>query len=320
MANPKKIIVVVGATGNQGGSVAHTFLALPTWHVRCITRDLSSPASKDLATLGAEVVQADLFDISSLSQAFANANAIFLNTNFWERYRADAPEDAGKDISLLSYTQEVSHGTNAAVAAAGVPSLDRFVYSSLSPLKKHSQGKYSQSQHANSKCAIVEYIETSQPELAKKTSIIYLGAYNTNALLTPNLDPASGMYKFVVPMKKETRIPIVDPKTSTGPFVRCLIEDEEPGTNFLAHDKDSYLNMEELVGVWSSVTGKEARLVAVSIDFMHKQFGVPMELLDTPAYISEYGYTAGIESLVRPAQLKNPPATKSFAEWLKENN
>ena len=49
---PKKIIVVVGATGNQGGSVVNTFLGLPAWQVRGITRNASSEAAKKLKEKG----------------------------------------------------------------------------------------------------------------------------------------------------------------------------------------------------------------------------------------------------------------------------
>jgi NAD(P)-dependent dehydrogenase (short-subunit alcohol dehydrogenase family) len=119
-----KIIVVVGATGNQGSSVAHTFLKLPGWHVRCVSRNPSSPASQALASLGAEVVRADLSDASSLSTAFSNANAIFLNTDFWETYRSPATatlaKEKGTTDSEIAFEVEVSNGTNAAHAAAAV--------------------------------------------------------------------------------------------------------------------------------------------------------------------------------------------------------
>jgi len=82
MSHAKKTIVVIGATGNQGSSVARTFLALPDWHVRCVTRNPCSAAAKDLVLLGASVVRADLSDIDSLRSAFDGAHSIFLNTDF----------------------------------------------------------------------------------------------------------------------------------------------------------------------------------------------------------------------------------------------
>ncbi|KAL5316429.1 hypothetical protein ACEPPN_015476 [Leptodophora sp. 'Broadleaf-Isolate-01'] len=313
MSSTKKIVAIVGATGNQGSSVAHTFLNLPNWHVRCLTRNPTSPASQKLASLGAEVVKADLSSLHSLSQAFANANAIFVNTDFWEQYRD--PKSTTKDSSQQSFDLEVSHGKNAAIAAAGVASLERFVYSALGPMKRASKGKYPDSHHWESKNAIVDYIESEQVELAKKTSFIYLGAYATNAFLVPNLDSKTGKYTFVLPMKRDSRMPIIDPAKSTGPFVQALIETEEPGKKLLAYD--SYLSIGELVDLWSTVTGKEAVLSEVTVEFMHKQFGVPMEVLGGPAFIDEFGYMAGLTGVVEPDQLNVKVETASFEEFLR---
>ncbi|KAH7391491.1 hypothetical protein BKA64DRAFT_696213 [Cadophora sp. MPI-SDFR-AT-0126] len=305
--NNKKVIVVVGATGNQGSSVANTFLKLDNWHVRCLTRNPSSTAAQNLASQGAEVVKADLSDITSLLEAFQNANAIFVNTDFCMFFGHEK-----------SFELEVSHGKNAAIAAAGVKSLERFVYSALGPMKKASNGKYPHSYHWESKNAIVDFIENEQPELAKKTSFIYLGAYATNAFLVPQLDPSTGKYALVIPMKKATKMPIIDPGKSTGPFVQALVETEEPGKKLLAYDSD--LSMGEVVNIWSKVTGKEAIVNEVTVDFMHKQFGIPLEVLGGPAFIEEFGYMAGLTGVIEPHQLKTKVVTASFEEFLKERD
>jgi len=58
--SPKKILVVFGATGTQGGSVVRSILADPktaaVYHIRAVTRDPSKPAALKLIELGAEVV------------------------------------------------------------------------------------------------------------------------------------------------------------------------------------------------------------------------------------------------------------------------
>lgn len=51
--------------------------------MRAITRNPSSTAAEELAALGAEVVQADLSDESSVRKAFEGAYGAFLVTNFW---------------------------------------------------------------------------------------------------------------------------------------------------------------------------------------------------------------------------------------------
>ena len=56
-----KTIVVTGATGLQGGSVARIFLLDPKlkeeWKVRGVTRDVTKEKSKELEEMGAEMVQ-----------------------------------------------------------------------------------------------------------------------------------------------------------------------------------------------------------------------------------------------------------------------
>lgn len=315
MATPNKIIVVVGATGNQGSSVAHEFLKLPNWHVRCLTRNPSSAAAQALVVLGAEVVQADLSDVSSLTRAFAKANAIFLNTNFWETYRVIAAKDE-KSASATAFEAELSHGKNAAIAAADISSLERLVYSALPPMKTHSKGKYGSGGHWDTKASIIEYILKEQPELAKKLSLIYLGGYNTNPLLSPRFNTATGKYSFISPLAKEIRMPVIDPQQSTGRFVRALIEDEEAGTKLLAYDTDSYLPIGEIGDLWSKASGQEADYVFVPPAIMHQQFGISMEMLDAPGYISEYGYMGGVDNFIEPSQLKAPIKTRSLEDWM----
>ncbi|KAI0478346.1 NAD(P)-binding protein [Xylaria cf. heliscus] len=312
----KKIVAIIGATGNQGSSVARTFSSLPNWHVRAITRQPSSEKATQLANLGCEVVQADLEDVASLSRAFDGAHAIFLNTDFWASFRASAlAADDPEKSSKLGYETEVMHGKNAVQVAANVPTLERLVYSALGPMNRASNGKYPTSYHWETKAAIVDYIEQEQPELAKKTSVIYIGAYVTNPLLTPKLDPTSGEYKVVINCSGATRFPITNETQSTGLFVRALIEDEAPGTKLLAYD--SYLTIDQAIETWSRVTGKPAKLISVTLEQMHKLTGLPYEVLWAPSYMEEFGYMAGISNHIEPHQLTQKVITPSYEDYLR---
>ena len=126
--------------------------------------------------------------------------------------------------------------------------------------------------HSNAKTNIVEYIETEQPALAKKTSLIYAGAHTENRRLNPSFDPDSGKYTFRLPLKEDTRTPINDPRKSVGPFVRALVEDEPPGVKLLTYD--SYLSMGEVVDKWSKASGKEAVFVPITTKEIHEKMGV----------------------------------------------
>lgn len=305
-----KTIAIVGATGNQGFSVAQTFLKLDNWHVRALTRNPSSTTAQSLAAQGAEVVVADLSDIDSLHAAFADAHVIYSNTDFWGPYLACGDSEE-------AYAAELQHGRNAAIAAAGVATLERYIYSTLGPMKKHSKGKYPHSYHWDSKAEIMEYIQTEMPQLAAKTSYIIIGAYSTNPLFMPRWNPDLKKYQLVITIAKDAMMPIIATKDSTGPFVQGLIE-EPPQTRLLAYD--SYLSMEEALDVWRRVTGKTAELVVLKPEEMHAQFGIPWEVLDGPSFIEEFGYTGGIENVIHPSQLKTPVKTDSFEEWLSKSN
>jgi uncharacterized protein YbjT (DUF2867 family) len=66
----KKIITVFGATGAQGGGLAHAILndSNSEFAVRAITRDPNSDKAMELARMGAEVVAGDVDDKDSIKR------------------------------------------------------------------------------------------------------------------------------------------------------------------------------------------------------------------------------------------------------------
>lgn len=189
----KKLVVVLGATGNQGGSVARRFLQDPRYAVRGLTRDASSAAARELAALGAEVVQADLDDVQSLKAAFAGANVIFSVTNYWEPFfrpdcRAKAQE-LGITCRRYAYDVEYRQGKNIADAAATVAdSLDDngFLVSTLSHAAKCSNGKFKDLYHYDAKADVFpDYVAANYPQLAAKMSCIHTGFFTTSHRILP---------------------------------------------------------------------------------------------------------------------------------------
>jgi hypothetical protein len=256
-----------------------------------------------------------LGDPASLTAAFANVDAIFLNTNFFEVFFQEkaALEAEGKDIAAASQTAfeaETTWGKNAADAAAAIPTLERIVFSILPSAVV--DGKKTRSLHSETKAWTAAYIEREHPTLAKKLSLIFPGAYNTNQLFVPVEDQASGKYNFYVPVLPEKHMPIIDPTKS--------IEDEPPGIKMLAYDTDSNLTIADAVETWSRATGREGVLVTVSTDFAHS-LGAPWEFLDVVNVVNERDYI-GLhpEGIIHPSQLKAKVQTKSFEQWLKDDN
>lgn len=113
--NQDKLIVVGGATGQQGGATAR-YLLKDGWKVRALTRDPNKDAAKALAAQGAEIVQNDLDDAAGVARALEGAYGAFSVQNYW--------------LPNVGYEGEVKQGKIFADAAkaAGV---QHFVYTSV---------------------------------------------------------------------------------------------------------------------------------------------------------------------------------------------
>jgi uncharacterized protein YbjT (DUF2867 family) len=98
-----KLLVVFGATGNQGGSVIDAILRDPKtsskFKLRGVTRDTSKPAAQRLADKGVEMVAADMSDKDSLSKAMTGAYAVYSVTNYWESMSAEVEVTQGKNVA-----------------------------------------------------------------------------------------------------------------------------------------------------------------------------------------------------------------------------
>ncbi|MFU4219449.1 NmrA/HSCARG family protein [[Pseudomonas] boreopolis] len=70
-------IVVLGATGQQGGAVARSLIADGRWQVRALSRHPDSGTARRLAADGIQVVVGDMDDPASLQAAFAGAYGVF---------------------------------------------------------------------------------------------------------------------------------------------------------------------------------------------------------------------------------------------------
>ena len=117
--NEKKLIAVVGATGQQGGGVVRALQASGQFNVRALSRD---PAEhRELAD---EVVEADLNRPETLKAAFEGAHGVFLVTNF---------QESGTDESKQAA---------AAVRAAKDAGVKHFIWSTLPNVEAISAGKF----------------------------------------------------------------------------------------------------------------------------------------------------------------------------------
>jgi uncharacterized protein YbjT (DUF2867 family) len=122
----RDVILVSGATGKQGGAVAHHLLQAGL-RVRAMTRKPDGDAARALAVRGAEVVRADLDDASSLERATAGTWGVFGLQNTWEA-GVVREEEQGKRLAEVARAQGVQHYVYSSVGSAhlqtGIPHFD----------------------------------------------------------------------------------------------------------------------------------------------------------------------------------------------------
>jgi uncharacterized protein YbjT (DUF2867 family) len=80
----KKLLTILGATGNQGGSVIDVVLANPEfqqkYRLRGVTRNASSASAQELTKKGVEMVSASVNDVEALKSAFRGSWGVFAVT------------------------------------------------------------------------------------------------------------------------------------------------------------------------------------------------------------------------------------------------
>ncbi|KAG8356453.1 hypothetical protein FVEN_g5814 [Fusarium venenatum] len=303
-----KVIVILGATGNQGGSVAEAFLSEPDWRVRAITRNAKSSKAQALSSKGTQVVQADLDEPSTLVAAFEGANAIFAVSDFWGLY---------SDLA------------NKSRAKPGQPLNQWAAEHEEQQLKnKWSKGKYTRVYHFDGKARAAEYIPKAQPDLWAKTSVFQAGLFLSNFVQLPlnqpikvsrhfllqeirqnniNTQNTEGVAQFISPLDPDTKFPFIAAEEDSGPIVKALIIQEPAGHNLIGYRE--WLTSKEIAESFTKATGIES--AAVKSDgtfppgFSEEFVG---EMKDCFGYFNEFGYEGRDDpTIVHPRDLKSAP-------------
>lgn len=137
----KQIILVTGATGAQGGSVARALLDGGAFAVRALTRNPESEKALALRQAGAEIVGGNMDDPESLNRAMQGAYGVFGVTSYWEHF--DREYRHGKNLIDAVQRSDVRH----------------FIFSSLPSYKKLSGGALSVP-HYDIKAELEEYAKS----------------------------------------------------------------------------------------------------------------------------------------------------------------
>ncbi|KAG9001751.1 hypothetical protein FRB94_013683 [Tulasnella sp. JGI-2019a] len=302
------LVVVVGSTGLQGGSVIKALSeSVKVYRIRGLTRDPSKPASQALTKQGVEMFAVNLTveNKDAVFKAFEGATYAFVVTNFWEHYSKDREIAEGK--MLVD-----------AVKAANVKLL---IWSGLEDFEKVSGGKYKHVYHFDGKAAVTSYALEVGVSLAN----VQAGPYMSNYLgMNAPRKQADGSYGIYAPVTPDSVAPLLDTANDYGLFVRQAIESPTgSGVDIFAHGEvTSYANIAKQLG---EVTGKTVNFYQITPEqFMQGATGkgmpeaVARELLEMSQCIEEFGYygpkdlSGSLKGLAR--------APRTWAEFVKAND
>jgi uncharacterized protein YbjT (DUF2867 family) len=178
-SDDRKLIAVIGATGQQGGAVKRALQASGRFKVRALTRNPDRHRG-----LADEVVAADLNRPETLQAAFEGAHGVFLVTNFWEQG-----------------TDELKQAT-AAVRAAKDAGVKHFVWSTLPNVEAISGGKFDVA-HFTGKARIDRIVR--EAGFANHTFVVAPFFYqNLPGVLSPQKQ-ADGSLAWSLPLDPDVR-------------------------------------------------------------------------------------------------------------------
>ncbi|KAF2822642.1 NAD(P)-binding protein [Ophiobolus disseminans] len=306
----KSLLAVFGATGNQGNSTAHFVLSDPElserYVVRAVSRDVSNPKMQALKTKGAELVQADLDDASSLPGALKGVEYLFFMTA--TQYQGNTREietRQAKDICTAALKEGVKY----------------IIFSSMSHPYKISNGKLKNVEHFDDKAEIEEYIRSLPVKSAFFAPACFMQNFKTHLVPRPS-HTGDGTYVVASIINPDTQVPLID-ITDTGKWTGAILANpDDYNGKFFAATEGLY-TLPEACGIISKVTGKTVKFQQLP-DEMFKGFlpvGLREPLYEMWVLSREYGYYGrDMKKLVDWAKGQAKGNLTTLEDWLRREN
>ncbi|MEE9166864.1 MAG: NmrA/HSCARG family protein [Candidatus Neomarinimicrobiota bacterium] len=277
-----KVILVSGATGQQGGAVARRLLE-GGWKVRALVRDPKKDTAQTLAKQGAELVQGDLYDRISLSGALKGAYGAFSVQNFW--------------LPDVGYEGEIKQG-NLFADAAKEAGIQHFVYSSVGAAHRGMGQK-----HFESKWMIERHIK----ELGLPYTIVRPVAFMDNHnWWRPQISNGTFQNLGVRHDKRTQMIAVED----IGGIVAIVFSEKQEYVGRTLEIAGDELTETEKVATFTKVIGRPVKLVQPQ---MSEGDTPDEEQIATIRFFNGKAYTADIAAV-----RKIHPGLRTFEQYLRE--
>lgn len=269
-------ILVVGATGRQGGAVADHLLSgeYGEFDVHALTRSPESDRAQALADRGATLVEGNLLDTASLTPAVETVDAVYCVTV--EAESGAMPTEAGIEA-------EIEQGTNMAEVAAEV-GVEQFVYSSVAGAERATgipnfESKYDVERRIRDlglPATILRPVTIMQNYERQRELIL------NGTLASPLAEGVSMQMVDVADIGALAATALATP----GEYVGETIE--------VAGDEHT---LESAAEVFTTVTGIDVEPQHVPIEVTREEMGEVVALMFE--WINDYGYGVDIEALER---------------------
>jgi uncharacterized protein YbjT (DUF2867 family) len=284
MANPSNIILVTGATGQQGGAAARHLLA-DGWRVRALVRDPNKPAAQALAEQGAELIQGDLDDRASLESALQDAYGVFsVQTSF------TAEGTAG----------EIRQGKALAVAAVA-SSVQHFVYSSVGGAERNTGIP-----HFESKRGIEEHIAQLDLPVTILRPVFFMENFRSFAL--PKEQDGVLTLAMAMQPERELQLLAVD---DIGAFVALAFAKPQDYIGAALEIAGDSLTLPAALEELGRAAGKPTHYVELPLEGV-MQYNEDLGRMF--GWFQEAGYAADSAAL-----RKIHPGLKDFRAWVQES-
>jgi len=271
MSNDGKIILVTGATGQQGGAVAKNLLD-KGWAVRALTRNPDSEKALALKSNGAELVKADMIEPESLKAALDSVYGVFSVQNFWE----------------TNYEGEVAQG-KALADAAKAAGVKHFVYSSVASADRNTNLS-----HFDSKLKIEEHIRSIELPYTIFRPVFFM----ENFFMMKEPIDNNNFTNALLPEVPLQMIAVDD----IGRFVAQSFESPEKyigETMDIAGDSVTYTKVAEL---FSKEIGKDVSYTPISLEDFQNAMGE--EYAKMVDWFNKVGYDVDIDELESSNNIK----------------
>ncbi len=258
-------VLVVGATGTQGGSVARSLLGMSRVNVHGLTRDAGSEPAEALNAEDVRVVEGDLTDREGLVSIVEGMDAVFGVTDFWEH----------------GYEGEVEQGKNL-VDACDQAGIDHLVFSSVGGADRGSGIP-----HFESKWEIEEHLEETSIPSTVFRPVFFMQNFEgmremiLDGELAMGLEPGRGLQ-------------MVDIEDYGALVARAFIDRDQYVGNRLEVASDE-VTLQGAAARFSDITGVNVQANHLSLDAVEKAQGE--ESAEMFRWFNEGGYEAHIGAL-----------------------